>query len=359
MQKSFDEDDVPIHLPCLHPRQSGRLSQDRSLNLTTKVSFDHPSETALFNHNHASSTMAAKPPLQESRERLRELFTGPDADVPNRWVQLWDAGDFLPFDRGCPNPAFEDGLDKCKDLIGTATADAQGRKLGRRKQALVPGCGRGYDVLMLASRGYDAYGLDISETAVRKCREEQEKNGHKYMVRDEKVGVGKATFISGDFFNSGSWKGADGVQGPLEGFDLIYDYTVWHWRSLRQGNSKQHRLSHSSKFLSALPPSMRPAWSKQMRNLVNFTGSLICIEFPTYKEPGSGPPWALPPEVYVGHLEHPGEQIPYDQDGRIVIEQRPTSTGGFTRIAHWQPERTHEIGKGTDWVSVWQPNKQQ
>ena len=99
---------------------------------------------------------------------------------------------------------------------------------------------------------------------------------------------------------------------------------------------------------------MRPAWAKQMRNLLKRTGFLICLEFPTAKE-GTGPPWPMPPEVYVGHLEHPGEEIPYDQNGKIKLEQRPRSPGGFTRIAHWQPERTHEIGKGTDWVSVWRP----
>ena len=175
-----------------------------------------------------SSTMSANNlSLEESRAKLRQLFAGSDADVPNRWAQLWDAGDFLPFDRGCPNPAFEDALDKCKDLIGTALTDAQGRKLERRKRALVPGCGRGYDVLMLASRGYEAYGLDISETAVQRCREEKGKNGHKYVVRDEGVGLGMASFMSGDFFDAANWKGEGMEKGFSEKFDLIYDYTVW------------------------------------------------------------------------------------------------------------------------------------
>ncbi|KAA6414026.1 MAG: thiol methyltransferase [Lasallia pustulata] len=67
--------------------------------------------------------------------------------------------------------------------------------------------------------------------------------------------------------------------------------------------------------------------------------NLICLEFPTYKDPSlGGPPFGLSPAVYVEHLSHPGEELP---------------PGGLERVAHWQPERTHEIGKGTDWVSVW------
>ena len=102
---------------------------------------------------------------------------------------------------------------------------------------------------------------------------------------------------------------------------------------------------------------MRPAWSHRMASLLdpNPSSNLICIEFPTYKDPSTGgPPWGLPPKVYLEHLSHPGEDIPYDESGNIqdnVLKR--ASPGGLERVAHWQPERTHEIGKGTDWVSIW------
>ena len=84
--------------------------------------------------------------------------------------------------------------------------------------------------------------------------------------------------------------------------------------------------------------------------------SLICVEFPTYKDPSTGgPPYALPPEVYLAHLTQPGMKVPYKEDGRVehnAVDRHDTA--GLKRVAHWQPERTHEIGKGTDWVSVWQ-----
>ena len=94
-----------------------------------------------------------------------------------------------------------------------------------------------------------------------------------------------------------------------------------------------------------------------MASLLDSTPSsnLICVEFPTYKEPSTGgPPWGLPSKVYLEHLSHPGEDIPYDESGNIrenVLKR--ASPGGLERVAHWQPEHTHDIGKGTDWVSIW------
>ncbi|MCJ1287225.1 hypothetical protein MMC26_006573 [Xylographa opegraphella] len=158
--------------------------------------------------------------------RLQQLFSGPVADNQGRWSQLWDAGDFLPFDRGFPNPALEDSLIQREKFLGTATQYADGSKHTTRKTALVPGCGRGYDVLLLASFGYDSYGLEISETAVQRCKEESVKNGHKYPVKDEGVGAGRVVFIHGDFFDSTTWKGDVDSLGSERKFDLIYDYTV-------------------------------------------------------------------------------------------------------------------------------------
>jgi methyl halide transferase len=92
-----------------------------------------------------------------------------------------------------------------------------------------------------------------------------------------------------------------------------------------------------------------------MSDILSPDGHLICVEFPTYKDPLlPGPPWALPPDVYVGHLGKPGENVPYDERGRIQLDPSGRiGKGGLERIAHWQAERTHDIGKGTDWVSIW------
>lgn len=83
-------------------------------------------------------------------------------------------------------------------------------------------------------------------------------------------------------------------------------------------------------------------------------GNLICLEFPTYKPPKTGgPPWALYPAVYEQLLPQPGVEPQYNEEGYIVEEKRDVGENGLVRIAHWQPERTHAIGQGTDWVGVW------
>lgn len=105
---------------------------------------------------------------------------------------------------------------------------------------------------------------------------------------------------------------------------------------------------------------MRPAWSKRYTELLSPEGRLVCLEFPTYKSPSAGgPPWALPPKVYMAHLPRPGEEIQYGEDGELLDTRlgKP-SVNGLERLEHFQPEKTHEIGydsdgKMTDWIGVW------
>jgi len=55
----------------------------------------------------------------------------------------------------------------------------------------------------------------------------------------------------------------------------------------------------------------------------------------------------------------PGVELPYAEDGELLeMKLEEPSKNGLKRIAHFQPERTHQIGydaegKVTDWVSVW------
>lgn len=165
---------------------------------------------------------------EDVRARLLEHFPNGTSDTPDRWAMLWDKGDFLPWDIGTPNPALGDVLTDRKELFGTCfkeeeeEEDKEGGSKMQRKRALVPGCGRGYDVILLASFGYDAYGLEVSDKAVELCVQEQQKNGDKYPVKDESVGYGTVTFLKGDFFRD-EW--IEKIPGSGK-FDLIYDYTV-------------------------------------------------------------------------------------------------------------------------------------
>lgn len=157
----------------------------------------------------------------DDRAKLLALFAGDTSNHTERWSTLWDKGDFLPFDRGLPNPALEDTLNDQHEILGSCFRDDNGGER-RRKKALVPGCGRGYDVLLLASFGYDAYGLEVSETAVKRCIEEQKTNGHKYPPREGSADGGRISFLYGDFFGDDWVKNVEG-DGV---FDIIYDYTV-------------------------------------------------------------------------------------------------------------------------------------
>jgi len=154
------------------------------------------------------------------REQLRQHFSVPYTQHNDRWHNLWEKGEFLPFDRGQPNPALIDTLTDRHTLVGKPVISHNGKT---RKRALVPGCGRGYDVLLLAAFGYDAYGLEVSESAVKACNEFAEKEFAQYTTKGSEYGCGLVKFILGDFFKT-DW--FEELRLPAGGFDLIYDYTV-------------------------------------------------------------------------------------------------------------------------------------
>jgi hypothetical protein len=61
----------------------------------------------------------------------------------------------------------------------------------------------------------------------------------------------------------------------------------------------------------------------------------------------------------MAHLPRPGKTLEYDDQGAIVEAKlgEPLSDG-LVRIAHFQPQKTHEIGYDsegnmTDWLGVW------
>ncbi|KAG4417696.1 hypothetical protein IFR04_009135 [Cadophora malorum] len=271
----------------------------------------------------------------DARARLLSHFNSAKGSTEHgtKWDELWTEG-FLPWDKGFPNPALVDLLSQRQDILPTSTSPNANGQASKKKKALVPGCGKGYDVLLLSAFGYDAYGLEISSKALEEARKvEAEMNGKDIYTAREGFEKGEVHWIVGDFFE----EGGEGILGG-EKFDLIYDYT----------------------FLCALPPVMRPAWSKRFVDLLAPEGRVVCVEFPTYKPPSTGgPPWALPPKVYLAHLMRPGVELPYAEDGELLeMKLEEPSKNGLKRIAHFQPERTHQIGydaegKVTDWVSVW------
>jgi hypothetical protein len=92
----------------------------------------------------------------------------------------------------------------------------------------VPGCGKGYDIALFAAHGYDSYGLEVSENAVKASEAYLKNPGAgplegEYKVFDEATGRGSMVCLLGDFFDD-AW--LDTAGGLGEGFDVIYDNTV-------------------------------------------------------------------------------------------------------------------------------------
>lgn len=108
-------------------------------------------------------------------------------------------------------------LESKQDILGGAVTDGT-----RRKRALVPGCGMGYDVYLFAAYGYDAFGLEGSANAVKAAEgfgADAEKR-LEYAAKNGEVGKGAVKFVHGDFYTE-EWEKEVGGS-----FDVIYDYTV-------------------------------------------------------------------------------------------------------------------------------------
>ena len=139
-----------------------------------------------------------------SRDQLlamQNLFSqSKDVPVNDKWDTLWHT-ETTPWDKGVASPALVELLVDKNFPIAPA---------GKSVKALVPGCGRGYDVALFASLSpvEKAVGLDVSAKAVEEAKKVQ------------KDSSGHLEFVLGDFFSkTEDWA----TSGP---YDVVYDYTV-------------------------------------------------------------------------------------------------------------------------------------
>lgn len=176
----------------------------------------------------------------------------------------------------------------------------------RNKRALVPGCGRGYDVVAFAQAGASAaVGLELSTKAAEVARE---------YVRGELGGEGAsaasaAQIVECDFFSPPK----DTV--PPESFDLGYDLT----------------------FLCALHPTMREAWAAGWSRLLKKGGLLVtaCYPIDASRDQNAGPPWPLTPQLYE----------------RLLLEG-----GKFRKVylAPVPPGMSHPERVRQEWLGIWE-----
>lgn len=171
------------------------------------------------------------------------------------------------------------------------------RQLPAGGRALVPGCGRGYDVQVLCESGfYDVViGLDISETAVKAAKE--------YL---DGKGVKGFQVVAGDFF-------AGGVDGT---FNLVYDYT----------------------FFCAIPREWREKWGARMKQLVQVGGVLVTVMFPYGEWMGEeGPPFTVEEKAYREVLEDDGGFVCKDGPRVLSDDQAHKERGeGRTMWCVWE-----------------------
>lgn len=202
------------------------------------------------------------------------------------------------------------------------------------------GCGKGYDVVMLALHGFDAIGLEISQKGVSvaeeyACRELQMTQEYNFgPAWTGKYGRGSVSFIHGDFFQPGS--------ATEKKFDVIYDYTVCN------GADGLVYIANFFQFLCALHPTMRAQWASRMADLLVPEGLLICLEFPLFKDLSlPGPPWPLN-GVYWNLLSEGGDGIVHSS-----MPKQNAGRGKFERKWYIKPERSYESGKGTDMLGIY------
>ena len=265
---------------------------------------------------------------QDAREKLRQQFLDqPEENLTNRWDDLWQQK-LTPWDKNGPSLALKDAITDRPEVFGSAIKDDSTKS---RKRALVPGCGSGYDVFLLASLGYDTYGLDAAPTAVNAAEKVQEDvaTDERYAVHDAQIGRGESKVLLHDFFRDDFTAETNGGE-----FDVIFDYT----------------------FLCALPPNLRPRWAKRMSQLLGPTGKLICLEWPLGKDPKQGgPPHGVTPQLFAELLSRPGGEVKYDEAGVVVQDASgKESNDALVKVERFLPNRTHESTKGNDHVSIWQ-----
>lgn len=184
----------------------------------------------------------------------QEALEGKDIEEHGKvWDHAWKEKR-TAWDRGGPSIALHETLNEypelfngnhpdlkqLKDFVGHSfgyeAASGTTRPSTKKKKALVPACGRGYDAVLLAYVfGYDVYGLDISPEALVQA------HGYLRDIQDAFMGLssgpedfpfwvsnrtgepGEVKYVLGDFF-SDQWMKEEGIEDLK--FDLIFDYTV-------------------------------------------------------------------------------------------------------------------------------------
>lgn len=150
--------------------------------------------------------------------------------MPKDWEAAYKNGE-TPWDKGYASPPLAEYLTR---------AGVEGR-------VLVPGCGAGHDVRLLAGAGAEVLGLDIAPAALSQANAFAKACNEAYLL--------------GDFLNL--------PVGLHDGFDFVFEHTC----------------------LCALDPELRPAYVRSVVDALKPGGHLLAVFFNKVSNySGGGPP---------------------------------------------------------------------
>ncbi len=148
-------------------------------------------------------------------------------DVREQWEQRYRRGD-TGWDRGAASPALADFLTRVEPC-----------------RVLIPGCGRGHEVVALAARGFRVSAVDIAPSAIASLQAALARRGL------------EARVIEADIFDF----------APDKPFDAIYEQTC----------------------LCAIPPDRRKTYARRLAHWLKSGGMLYALFMQTGME--GGPPF--------------------------------------------------------------------
>ena len=151
------------------------------------------------------------------------------------WQNRYDQGQ-TGWDRGAPSPALRTWLE---------SGQLQPCRI------LVPGCGRGHEVVALAAAGFEVTAIDFAPAAIIALREQLD-------AREL-----RANLIQADLFDF----------EPDQPFSAVYEQTC----------------------LCAIKPSQREAYERRLASWLGSGGKLYALFMQTDSQ--SGPPFACPPDA--------------------------------------------------------------
>ncbi len=191
------------------------------------------------------------------------------------WENRYRTGD-TPWDKGYGAPPLEEMIAKLgPEVFGG--------------EVLVPGCGLGHDVRVIASLGFPVLGLDLSETAVQRASEIPQ-------VTDERYELG-------DFL--------DPAWCATRRFSAIWEHTCF----------------------CAIEPGLRDAYAASAAAVLEPGGTLAGVFYLAPHDPGE---------------DHEGP--PFETSAAELDQRFGTA---FERVAGWVPENAYPGREGREWIAVY------